>query len=112
VGVKVTENDARAGRPDGTCFYCCVPVGDEHSYECVSVKHKVKVRAVIEYELAFPVSWGKDSIEFNLNESSRCASSIIDDLKKLDETSGCLCSHNTYEGIDERVTDTKEGVWN
>lgn len=58
-----------AGEPD-ECFYCHQKVGTPHREECVCVNKKVKVRAMIEYEVEVPFFWSKEDIEFHRNESS------------------------------------------
>lgn len=42
------------------------------------------------YVMDVPSDWDKAMVEFHLNESSSCASNVIDKLKELD-SHGCLC---------------------
>lgn len=58
---------------------------------------KVKVKATVVYEKEYPDDFTDEDILFNLNESSRCASSILCDLEKIDEDNGCLCGLIKHE---------------
>lgn len=95
---QVDESDVRPAGPPGFCFYCNQPVGGTHALNCVSVRRKVKIRVTTVYEITMPQHWGKEEIEFNLNEGSRCANSTLDHLLKLyDGVNGCACGHIHHE---------------
>lgn len=102
---KVRENgpELRKMAPgwDGTkCFYCSEPVGNLHKYDCVIVNKIVKVKIEITMDRMVPYGWEPHTIDFHLNDSSWCASNIIDDLvtlqEKLDKEGTCLC--HQFEG--------------
>jgi hypothetical protein len=66
---------------------------------------KYKIRMVIEYSSDLPDSIDSiDSADFYLNESSRCASLVIDGLDYLADKNpyGCICDKVYFEvlGID------------
>lgn len=79
------------------CFYCHEAIGDHHLEDCVLVIKKVLVRVVVEYEMDMPANWDKNQVEFRLNESSYCASNLLDDLKEFEKENGCLCAFVHYE---------------
>lgn len=96
----VTPDCERPNRMDGTCFYCYEPIGGLHKDDCVCFTKKVKVRAIIEYEIEVPNFWGKGNIEFHRNEGSWCSSNIIEELEALDKKD-CLCGCTTFEFVSD-----------
>ena len=97
----VRESDQRPARMDGTCFYCQVPIGSEHRYQCVLLQRKVKLRYSFEIEVEVPHAWDPHGIWFHRNEGSWCADNALDELKRLTEipegeecspSGGCLCN--------------------
>ena len=50
------------------------------------------VRWTIDLPMEFDDDWDDDLIEFHLNESSWCASNIIQLLDEYDQNVGCLCN--------------------
>ncbi len=92
-----------AGKPD-ECFYCRQPMGSLHLGQCPIPSKKVKVRVTIEYDIEVPIFWDKDNIEFARNESSWCASNLIQELEELEKTTGCLCPVAVYELIEGEGT--------
>lgn len=97
----VTFKAARPAGNKGECFYCQHEVGDFHHPTCVLVKKKVKVRAVIEYEIEVPAHWTREQIEFHRNLSSWCSSNMLNELEELAESKGCLCPYVKYECHDD-----------
>lgn len=87
----VLPDAVRPGRPDGTCFYCSVPVGGEHDARCVLRTKKVRVLVTIEMEREYPECWDDGMIEFHGNRGSWCASNIVEELVALDREESCLC---------------------
>lgn len=77
--VTPTRGPRPAGKPD-ECFYCRKKLGEKHRSDCVIIQKSVVVKMTLEVIIDVPRSWEKDSIEFRMNESSWCASSIIRDL--------------------------------
>lgn len=98
----VTEKAQRPADVNGRCFYCNQPIGGFHNHDCVLIIKKVKVKAIIEYEIKVPAHWERDHIEFHRNEGSWCATNMIGELEKLDDESNCLCSHVKFECMDDR----------
>ena len=79
----VEGKDARpAGLPD-ECFYCKMKMGSEHKTGCVIRCRTVVIEARVRLVQSVPEDWSSDQIEFHLNESSWCASSVLNDIKKL-----------------------------
>lgn len=102
VAKAVAADDARPAGKAGECFYCKQSVGGTHSLDCVSVRRRVRMRVTIEFEADVPQSWGKESIEFQRNESSYCQSSFVDELRLLDEKcDGCLCQSMHFDYVGE-----------
>lgn len=94
-----------AGNPD-ECFYCQQKVGTPHKETCVCVNKKVKIRAIVEYEVEVPFCWDKEDIEFHRNEGSWCASNLIDELSNIDhegEDDICLCGIAKFEFVEVTV---------
>jgi hypothetical protein len=88
----IVEPDGRHGG-DRQCFYCQSPVGTEHRAGCVQRHRTVVIEATFTLVREVPEDWEPHMIEFQLNDSSWCASNMLGDLEKLDEADGrCLCS--------------------
>jgi hypothetical protein len=99
--ILVKKSDIRPARPDGTCFYCSVPLGQEHKKECV-IRTKtvtISINIILPYETV--ESWDKEDTEFHLNESSWCADNIITELEKYSKKHGCICGITKIKLIDE-----------
>lgn len=94
--VTATNGPRPAGKP-GQCFYCRHPIGAQHEAECVCRQRTVKVRAVIEYVIAVPASFGESNILFHRNDSSWCKDNMLDELAKID----CLCEFATFSLLGE-----------
>ncbi len=74
---------------------------------------KVKVRAIIEYEIDVDKFWDtKDQVEFYLNDCTRCHDHMIEEIQDLlvreyhveedaDNRLWCLCSVSKYEYLGE-----------
>lgn len=88
----VKQDDVRPARPDGTCFYCGVPVGGKHKYDCVIPQKSVIVDFTIRLPVLVPVFWDKEQIDFHYNESSWCADNLLSLIESWQEQTGCcLC---------------------
>jgi len=98
---KVTKKAMRPASSARKCFYCHQPIGKTHKPDCVLVRKRVKVKAIIDYEIEVPHSWDKELIEFARNEGSWCSTNMIDELKEMDKKNGCLCHCTEFECIDE-----------
>jgi hypothetical protein len=86
----VTEDDVRPARPDGTCFYCEVPLGGQHDPECVCRERQVVIDMTIRLVVEVPEAWDRENIEFKYNDSSYCLSNLMDTIEEADDR-GCLC---------------------
>lgn len=84
----VTADSERPVRRDGTCFYCCQPLGSEHESNCVIRQRTCVVDFTIRMVTAEPEYWDKNNIEFHYNESSWCADNLLDMIEKRGK---CLC---------------------
>lgn len=73
-----------AGKPD-RCFYCERRIGAEHKENCVLRIKTVVIKATIEYTVSVPAHWTAEDVRFNRNQSSRCASNIIEEMKSWRE---------------------------
>lgn len=94
-----------AGKPD-ECFYCNSKVGIEHGPICVVVTQRVKLRAIIEFEVEAPHYWTKKEIEFHRNEGTWCAGNLPNDIEEYrNNTESCMCRETTIEFV-EVVDDT------
>ena len=75
-------------RPMGSrhhCFYCGEPRGGEHREGCTIRSRTVVVEIKVELVVSVPEDWDEHLIEFWMNDGSRCASGIIDDIAAMDE---------------------------
>lgn len=96
---EVIQDDLRPAGNGRDCFYCGVPLGGRHLDECVIPGRPVAVRMTVDVIRRVPVSWGKEDIEFQMNEGSWCANNIMDDMEKTAEKVGCLCHSSSFEFI-------------
>jgi len=85
------------------CPYCRTSEDGAHAFDCVTVKKTVRVRATVEYPLQVPAHWDDDMVKFSLNESSRCADQLIDDLRALITDETCLCDYVVHEVVSDEV---------
>ena len=97
----VTEKAMGPAGPERRCFYCNQEIGAEHLSTCVLIRKKVLVRVTIEYPIWAPSDWTTEQVEFHRNESSWCASNLIDELDALyghnaEGRESCLCGKAEY----------------
>jgi hypothetical protein len=104
----VTAAAQRPARMDGTCFYCGQPIGAAHKDDCVLIKKRVRVRAVIEYEIDVPAHWTPEQVEWHRNEGTWCADNLITELGALAEKTFCLCGQVTYTHVADTSGPTLE----
>jgi len=98
---RVTNRAQRPAKMDGCCFHCRQRVGTTHEADCVLIKKKAIVRAVIEYEVNVPHFWSKEDIEFHRNESSWCSSNLLNELRiYIDKEERCLCSITKFQCLE------------
>jgi len=62
---------------------------------------KVKVKAIIEYEIEVPDFYTKEDVEFQRNDGTWCASNMLQELTKLIKEEDCICQRVKYEYIGE-----------
>lgn len=96
----VTEKAQRPARMDGRCFYCSQSIGAEHLPDCVLIRKKAIVEMTVSYEIDVPNGWDEEQVRFHRNESSWCASNSLEELAKLEEEHGCLCSVVEFEVVE------------
>lgn len=94
------EDERPVSKGSGACTYCQEKIGQPHKWECVIPQKWVTVRMTITMPMQFPRSWDKDNIEFKLNESSWCASNIVDELEELSKQVD-LCNITEFEFLHE-----------
>lgn len=101
-----------AGKPT-ECFYCHQPLGERHKDDCVCFAKVVMVRVEMTIPRVVPAHWTQHDIEFHMNDSSWCASNIINDLQRMDEADEdncrCLCSDFRGEFLREATADDLDG---
>jgi hypothetical protein len=97
----VTEKAMRPASDKRQCFYCYQPIGAMHQDDCVLVKKNVIINFSINLEVDVPAHWDADQIEFHRNQSSSCASNVLDELVELEKKSGCLCGLAEFSFVTE-----------
>lgn len=101
----VTEKAMRPVSTARKCFYCDQPIGTYHKADCVLINKKVKVIASIKYEIKVPAFWDAEQIEFHRNESSWCASNVIEELQELENNlnkeHNCMCSCTSFKFVED-----------
>lgn len=69
----VADYGVRPAGPPDRCFYCDMPMGQEHKEGCVIRQRTVVIRYQIDLVVAVPEDWNPDMINFRYNESTWCA---------------------------------------
>lgn len=90
----------RPASPLEECFYCGEPIGEFHKSECVLINKKVKIKMIVEYEIAVPNDWDQEEIEFHRNEGTWCSDNALDELEEIAREDGCLCQKTTFEFVE------------
>lgn len=101
----VTADAVRPARPDGTCFYCRAPLGDEHITGCVLRRKTFVVDFTIRTVLTLSEDWDPKAIDFRYNDSSWCASNLLNQLKSVDTDERCLCDRTTGKFVRDATAD-------
>lgn len=106
----VTDSDVRPARPDGTCFYCRTPLGQEHAQGCVCRDRTIVCRLTIELVQSIPEDWTPKQFEFIHNGNSWCADNELETALKLANENECVCGGLTFirEATEQ---DEKRKVW-
>lgn len=104
---EVKEEGIRPAGSDNNCFYCGEEKGNTHKPECVIRKRTIVMEMKVEIVMEVPEHWDEEMCNFHKNESSWCASNILDDLKKLDEK-GCLCGITKFTYLREATKEDEE----
>lgn len=55
----------------------------------------------INLPMDFPQDWGKEQIEFYLNDGSYCCDNLLDLLQQYSEQHGCICEITECRVIDD-----------
>jgi len=97
----VTEKAMRPASTKRACFYCHQAIGDLHKDDCVLIQKNVVINFSINIETSVPASWTEHDIEFNRNESSSCASNVLNELAKIEKKRGCLCGAGEFSFVTE-----------
>lgn len=105
----------------GKCFYCSAPLGGEHKSDCVCRIRSVVIRATVEFVYEVPQNWDADSIEFNLNDGSRCCGNTVKWLSRLQDCmnddnrpdienhpNGCWCEKIEHEYVREATAEDEQ----
>jgi len=90
--VLPNDNGIRSAGKSNECFYCHQKIGLPHKKDCVILNKKVKLKYSFEIEVEMPWSWDNGQILFHRNDGSWCADNALDELEKLSDKLGCLCS--------------------
>lgn len=103
----VRAEDERPARKDGTCFYCSVPIDGQHKEGCVIRSRTVVCEFKVTLVRRVPEDWEPSMIEFHMNDSSWCASNLINEMKSLDGD-GCLCGNIEGSFLREATPEDEE----
>ena len=106
VPVVKPEDERPTGKGSGVCFYCKSPIRDSHKRDCVLFKKKVRVAAIIEYDIEVPDFWEADDILFQRNEGSWCSDNMLDELEELKKSGVDFCDITRF--VIPEVKDTKK----
>lgn len=105
---KVKPDDVRPARQDGTCFYCRVPLGGEHNKGCVIRTKTIVQDFTIRLVRRVPEDWDEHMADFHANDSSWCASNIVQDIQSIDTDARCLCDRTTGKFVREATKEDEE----
>jgi len=84
-------------------------LGEPHAEDCACRSRTVVVRAIIEYTVSVPADQTPESIGFCRNESSWCASNLLDEIDAIDSVKGnCLRQFTRFEYVREASTEDEE----
>lgn len=97
-----------AGKPD-ECYYCGAKVGEQHKSNCVIREKTIVTRMTIDFVDSVPENWDKDVIDFHYNDSSWCASNILNRLEERNNFR-CLCDVASFEYLRD-ATEEDEEKW-
>jgi hypothetical protein len=97
----VTEKAMRPASSKRQCFYCYQPIGATHKDDCVLISKNVIIKFSINLEVRVPAHWDADMIEFHRNESSSCASNVLDEIAEIEKAHGCLCGAGEFSFVTE-----------
>ena len=97
-----------AGKTD-ECYYCGAKVGEQHKLNCVIRKKTIVTRLTIDFVDNVPENWDKEVIDFHYNNSSWCASNILNRLEERNNFR-CLCDVASFEYLRD-ATEEDEEKW-
>lgn len=105
---KVKEYGIRpAGSPDH-CFYCNAARGEIHALGCTIRSKTVVMEMKVEIVMVVPEIWDEQTCNFHKNESSWCATNILDILQVMDEKQGCLCGATEFKYLREATEEDEQ----
>ena len=97
-----------AGKPD-ECYYCGAKVGEQHKPNCVIRNKTIVARLTIDFVDSVPENWDTEVIDFHYNNSSWCASNILNRLEERNNFR-CLCDVASFEYLRD-ATEEDEEKW-
>ena len=97
-----------AGKTD-ECYYCGAKVGEQHKPNCVIREKTIVTRLTIDFVDDVPENWDKEVIDFHYNNSSWCASNILNRLEERNNFR-CLCDVASFEYLRD-ATEEDEEKW-
>ena len=97
-----------AGKTD-ECYYCGAKVGEQHKSNCVIREKTIVTRLTIDFVDDVPENWDKEVIDFHYNNSSWCASNILNRLEERNNFR-CLCDVASFEYLRD-ATEEDEEKW-
>lgn len=125
--VDPKDDGIRPAGASNACFYCKRVVGQLHDFECPIVQKRIEMRVFGlqfcgRWETRVPFYWDEDRTLFRFNESTFCASSLLDELPpgdvltwtepnadpmrelaEVSKSNGCLCQVLSFDRV--RVID-------
>lgn len=107
---KVHPSDTRPKVKDNiTCGYCDAKIGEEHKPGCVCRQRTVVLETTIRFVAHVVEDWDVKMVEFQYNDSSRCADNTIHDLSELlakeNEVQACTCAASKTKFIREATSE-------
>ena len=101
MGFTVTEKAMRPVSKLRECFYCEAPIGGEHRDTCVLVQKVAKVKVTVWVPHKVPAHWDARQVEYHMNETSWCASNILNDIEAEEKADRCMCALGARFEVEE-----------
>lgn len=105
----VGEYSVRPFGKEGECFYCHTQLGEQHKEDCLIRARTVNVDFTIHMVMQVPEYWDESDINFKFNDSSWCASNILNELQQREEETGrCICLITDAKYVGEATKEDEE----